>query len=85
MLSLKVCAFCMGVVPPTFFRRSISDHAKLSPTPMGDHVQLFRDHAELHAEMLANHPHGGYGVSIITPPLLIKHVADPACFLLGIY
>jgi len=35
------------VVPPTFFRRSIGDHAQLSPTPIGDHVQLFRDHAQL--------------------------------------
>ena len=26
---------------------SIGDHAQLSPTPIGDHVQLFRDHAEL--------------------------------------
>ena len=43
------CAFCMGGswVPPTFFRRSIGDHAQLSPTPIGDHVQLFPDHAQL--------------------------------------
>jgi len=27
---------------------SIGDHAQLSPTPIGDHVQLFRDHAQLH-------------------------------------
>ena len=43
------CAFCMAkiVVPPTFFRRSIGNHAQLLPTPIGDHVQLFRDHAQL--------------------------------------
>ena len=43
------CAFCMAksVVPPTFLRCSIGDHAQLSPTPIGDHVQLFRDHAQL--------------------------------------
>jgi len=44
------CAFCMAksVVPPTFLRRSIGNHAQLSPTPISDHVQLFRDHAQLH-------------------------------------
>ena len=26
---------------------SIGDHAQLSPTPIGDHVQLFPDHAQL--------------------------------------
>ena len=36
-----------SVVPPTFFRRSIGDHAQLSPTPIGGHVQLFRDQAQL--------------------------------------
>ena len=43
------CAFCMAksVVPPTFLRRSIGDHAQLFPTPVSDHVQLFRDHAQL--------------------------------------
>ena len=39
------CAFCMGksVTPPTFFRRSIGSPVQLSPTPIGDPVQLFRD------------------------------------------
>jgi len=37
-----------SVVPPTFFRRSIGDHVQLSATPIGDHVQLFPDHAQLH-------------------------------------
>jgi hypothetical protein len=27
---------------------SIGNHAQLSPTPIGDHVQLFPDHAQLH-------------------------------------
>jgi len=29
---------------------SIGNHAQLSPTPIGDHVQLFPDHAQLHPE-----------------------------------
>ena len=44
------CAFCMGksVAPPTFFRRSVGNPVQLSPTPIGDPVQLFRDPCELH-------------------------------------
>jgi hypothetical protein len=44
------CAFCMGksVTLPTFFRRSIGDPVQLSPTPIGDPRQLFRDPCELH-------------------------------------
>jgi hypothetical protein len=38
-----------SVVPPTFFRRFIGDPVQLSPIPIGDPVQLFRDPAELHA------------------------------------
>ena len=71
--SLKVnygyqCAFCMGrsVVPPTFCRRSIGNHAQLSPTPIGNHVQLsptpignhvqlFRTHAQLYPAIPHNH------------------------------
>ena len=28
-------------LPPTFFRRSIGDHAQLLPTAIGDHVVFF--------------------------------------------
>ena len=38
-----------SIVPPAFFWRSIGDHVQLSPTPTGDHLQLFCDYAELHA------------------------------------
>jgi hypothetical protein len=37
-----------SVAPPTFFRRSIGDPVQLSPTPIGDPFQLFRDPPELH-------------------------------------
>jgi len=37
-----------SVAPPTFFRRSIGEPVHLSPTPIGDPVQLFRDPAQLH-------------------------------------
>ena len=37
-----------SVVPPTFFWRFIGNPIQLSPIPIGDPVQLFRDPAELH-------------------------------------
>jgi len=37
-----------SVALPTFFRRSIGDPVQLSPTPIGDLVQLFRDPYKLH-------------------------------------
>ena len=37
-----------SIVPPTFCRRTIGNHAQLSPTPIGNHVQLFRTHAQLY-------------------------------------
>ena len=37
-----------SVTPPTFFRRTIGDLVQLSPTPIGDPVQLFCDPCELH-------------------------------------
>ena len=54
-LKLNVAADAYSVWAKVWYRRpfaggSIGDHAQLSPTPIGDHVQLFRDHAQLQPE-----------------------------------
>jgi len=56
LLNLNVATDTYSVWAKAWPRRpfaggSIGDHAQLSPTPIGDHVQLFRDHAQLHPDL----------------------------------